>query len=184
MPLPHSMSTSSRLGTGTAADEAHSSSPSWWIDSLLASTTKRSLVGPSFHFVVAAKLPDLRSFADHIADFGLLPEPTLHVAAVGLVALELLGGVGLALDLCGSLTLVAGLLLLFSAALAYGLYLGLDIGCGCCAFGNHEPHDETLTSALLRDLALLALCAYIYWHRHRNGILPRSFVGFARPTTV
>jgi len=144
----------------------------------------RWTLGVVFVYAGAAKLPDLRSFADHIADFGLLPEPTLHVAAVGLVALELLGGVGLALDLCGSLTLVAGLLLLFSAALAYGLYLGLDIGCGCFAFGNHEPHDETLTSALLRDLALLALCAYIYWHRHRNGILPRSFVGFARPTTV
>jgi hypothetical protein len=49
--------------------------------------------------------------------------------------------------------------------LSYGLWLGLNIDCGC--FGKADPEyafSHNLKVALVRDLFLLLPVAHLYWH--------------------
>ncbi len=129
----------------------------------------------------AAKLPDLQGFAALISDYGIVPEATVYFSAVVLVTLELVAGVGLALDIRGSLTLTAALLAIFGVVLAYGIWLGLEIECGCFGLGGSErAQGETLAGGLSRDLAWLALCGYLYCFRALSGVRPRSLMGAVR----
>ncbi len=90
--------------------------------------------------------------------------------AIGLPILEILAAIGLLFDVRGSLAVVAGLLVLFLAILGYGVWLGLDIDCGC--FGPGDPEGEAykgLRPALYRDLVMLTGVAYLYVWRFRQS---------------
>ena len=111
-------------------------------------------------------------FAIILEAFNLLPNAWIMPVAVGLPALEILAAIGLLFDVRGSLTTVAGLLLLFLAILSYGIWLGLDIDCGC--FGPGDPEGEAykgLRPALYRDVAMLLGVVYLYvWRVRRSSI--------------
>ncbi len=109
------------------------------------------------------------TFAGSIGAYGLLPDPLVFPAAIFLIVAEIFVGVGLLRDQRGALTATTLLMLLFLAALGYGIYLGLDIDCGC--FGPDDPeavafHD--LRGAFSRDLLLLLLIVYLYLWRFAN----------------
>jgi hypothetical protein len=87
--------------------------------------------------------------------------------AIGLPVLEILAAIGLLFDVRGSLATITGLLILFLAVLGYGVWLGLDIDCGC--FGQGDPEVEGLRPALYRDLVMLAGVAYLYLWRFRRS---------------
>jgi hypothetical protein len=124
------------------------------------------------------KLSDLQGFAEIIGAFGLIPEALLYPAAAGFSAVEILAGVGLLLDIRGSLTALVILLLLFSGVLGYGIWLGLEVDCGC--FGADDPLTELLglRGALYRDLVLIAFCGYLYAWRSVHSFLPVSFTEY------
>jgi hypothetical protein len=90
-------------------------------------------------------------------------------AAVSLPALEVAAGIGLLWDVEGSLALMAVLLVLFMIILGYGIWMGLDVDCGC--FGPEDPESEAfhgLRQSLYRDAVMLAGIAYLYgWRRYR-----------------
>jgi len=130
----------------------------------------RLALGILFVWAAVLKLMDLEVFAKTITAFGLLPKPLVGWAAIGLPLLELIAALGLILDLRGSLAVITGLLVLFSLILGYGLWLGLDIDCGC--YGPGDPEKEafsSLRSSLYRDIAMLAGVFYLYWWRRREG---------------
>jgi uncharacterized membrane protein YphA (DoxX/SURF4 family) len=108
-----------------------------------------------------------------IRDYGLLPQAwALPVAAV-LPVLEVAAAVGLIFDVRGSLALITGLLVVFAGLLGYGIFMGLDIDCGC--FGPGDPEGAVyhgLRPALYRDLALIAGAAFVYWWRYRRYAAP------------
>jgi uncharacterized membrane protein YphA (DoxX/SURF4 family) len=87
-----------------------------------------------------SKLLDQQSFAVIIESYGLIPGSWVLTVSVLLPLIELIGGVRLRLDLRGSLTTFAGLLLLFMLILGYGIWMGLDVDCGC--FGPDDPESE------------------------------------------
>jgi uncharacterized membrane protein YphA (DoxX/SURF4 family) len=130
---------------------------------LLYSLLKIVLAGV-FIYAGFVKLLDPRAFARFIDQYGLLPETLLPAAAIGLPALELLAGAGLVLEIRGSLTTIAALLLLFLAVLGYALWLELDIDCGCFTSEDLDARDGVKT-AFWRDLALLTAAAFLYWRR-------------------
>ena len=129
----------------------------------------RWTLGVLFIYAGGTKLLDPVVFAVLIEAYGIVPEALLMPVAIVLPLLEVIVGIGLLLDIRGSLAVIAGMLLLFMAILAYGIWMGLDVDCGC--FGPEDPEAEAfhgLRLALFRDLIMMAGVVFIYgWRRYR-----------------
>ncbi len=122
-----------------------------------------------FLFSGVMKLVDPPRFAQIIAGFGLLPPFLLMPTAILLPLVEIIAGIGLLLNKCWSLAAIAVMLVLFMAVLAYGIYLGLDIDCGCFGPGDPEQAYKGLKTALLRDLLMTSALIGLYWRKHTQG---------------
>ena len=123
------------------------------------------------------KLFDPKAFARIIDGYGLVPEALLPVVAIGLPVIETIAGVGLLLEIRGSLAAVAALLGMFVCVLGYGVSLNLDVDCGC--FGAEELAKRSgLRLAFLRDLILGGIVVpYLYLSRRlRSGMVPAESV--------
>ncbi len=135
-----------------------------------ASTLLRIGIGTLFVWSSVAKLADPKQFTFVIDAFGLLPDALVVPAAVTLSAFELPAGIGLILDAKGAVKAIIGLLLLFMVVLGYGVWMGLDVDCGC--FGAGDPEGDAyhgLRPALYRDAVMLAGMGYLlFWRRRRN----------------
>jgi hypothetical protein len=129
----------------------------------------RWTLGGIFIYAGGTKLLEPEIFAVLIEAYGIVPEGLLMPVAIGLPLLEVIAGIGLPFDIRGSLALIAGLLVLFMAVLGYGIWMGLDVDCGC--FGPEDPEAEAfhgLRLSLLRDLLMMAGVFFIYgWRRYR-----------------
>jgi len=123
-----------------------------------------------------SKLADPQSFAIIIEAYGVIPDSWVQPVSVLLPLVELFSGAGLLLDLRGSLTAVAGMLVLFICILSYGIWMGLDVDCGC--FGPEDPEAKAyhgLRPALYRDFLMGAAILYLYaWRALRSK---RSMIG-------
>ena len=123
-----------------------------------------------FLYAGSLKLADPRSFALVIEAYGLVPDAFLLPLAVALPALEVIAAVGLMADLRGSLATISVLLVIFILVLGYGLWMGLDVDCGC--FGPDDPEGKAYAAirpAIYRDLVLAAgillLYGWRFWFR-------------------
>jgi uncharacterized membrane protein YphA (DoxX/SURF4 family) len=129
----------------------------------------RWILGGVFIYAGSTKLLEPKTFTVLIEAYGIVPESLLMPVAIALPALEVAAGIGLLFDIKGSLSVIAGLLGLFIAILGYGIWMGLDVDCGC--FGPDDPEAEAfhgLWLSLYRDLVMLVGIAYIYgWRRYR-----------------
>ena len=114
-------------------------------------------VGGVFLYASWDKLHEPRAFAEVIHNYRLVPYVLLHPWAHLLPVLELLAGAALVLGVLrrGAALTLAGLTVVFIAAIAAALARGLDISCGC--FHTDSGHGVGL-ELLLRDLVLLAAC--------------------------
>lgn len=138
-------------------------------------TLTRWFLGIVFICAGGVKLIDPATFAVLIEAYGIVPENLLMTVAVALPALEVIAGIGLLFDIRGSLSAIAVLLAIFIAILGYGIWMGLDVDCGC--FGPEDPEAKAfhgLRSALYRDLAMVAGVAFIFGWRNYRGIRPRN----------
>jgi uncharacterized membrane protein YphA (DoxX/SURF4 family) len=134
----------------------------------------RTLLAGVFIWAGLSKLVEPEVFAVLIDAYGLIPDLWVRPAAILLPLLEVIAGLGLLLDLRGSLAVIAALLLLFIGILAYGIHLGLDIDCGC--FAPEEPEAKAyhgLRSALHRDLLMAVAIGYLYMWRRARHFAPR-----------
>ncbi|HOP47996.1 MAG TPA: MauE/DoxX family redox-associated membrane protein [Desulfobacteraceae bacterium] len=104
------------------------------------------------------KLIDLLGFALIIDKYGLIPEATVLPVAMIIIFFELAAGVGLIFDVQWSLGIITVMLIAFIVILSYGLWIGLDLGCGC--FGKIES-SQSMRSAILRDILMLAGISYL-----------------------
>jgi len=110
-----------------------------------------------------------------IDSYGLIPDDWNMPVALSLAAIEALVGFALLFDIRGALAIVAALLCLFMAILGYGIWLGLDIDCGC--FGPEDPEAKAyhgLRSALLRDSIMIFGIVYLYAWRFGRSVRPVS----------
>ena len=106
------------------------------------------------------------AFALVIEAYGLIPDFLVMPAAIGLPLLEIVAALGLLKEVKGSLSIITGLLILFMGVLGYGIYLGLDIDCGC--FGPGDPEGKafhSLRDALYKNFFLIGGITYLYWYR-------------------
>ena len=92
-------------------------------------------------------------FAQVIGAYGLLPDFLVLPTAIVLPVVELVTAYLLLMDKPSGLWMTTALMVLFIAVLTYGIWLGLDIDCGC--FGPEDIEGRAfsnLRTALVRDL--------------------------------
>jgi uncharacterized membrane protein YphA (DoxX/SURF4 family) len=129
----------------------------------------RWVLGAIFIYAGGTKLLEPEIFPVLIDAYGIVPEGLIMPVAIGLPLLEVTAGIGLLFDIRGSLALITGLLLLFIVVLGYGIWMGLDVDCGC--FGPEDPEAEAfhgLRLSMFRNLIMMAGVFFIYgWRRYR-----------------
>jgi uncharacterized membrane protein YphA (DoxX/SURF4 family) len=137
----------------------------------------RWTLGGLFIYAGGTKLLEPKIFAVLIEAYGIVPEGLLAPVAIGLPLLEVIAGFGLLFDIRGSLALITGLLVLFMGVMGYGIWLGLDVDCGC--FGPEDPEAEAfhgLRLSLFRDLVMMAGVIFVYGWRRYCAIRPAGVV--------
>lgn len=142
------------------------SATNWIFVSIWSYRVIRILLGGIFLWSGLSKLIDLAPFVIIIDAYGLIPEGWTMTVALGLSILEIIAGLGLLLDIRGMLAVIAALLVMFMAILGYGVWMGLDIDCGC--FGPGDPEAKAyngLRPALYRDIVMMAGVLYLYFWR-------------------
>lgn len=121
---------------------------------------------------LVASLPKVLSpaaFAMTIDAYGLVPEQVVLPAAYLLSWGELATSFGLILGRKWAVLCTLGFMLVFISVLSYGIYLGLDIDCGC--FGPEDPEHKAfsgLRTALIRDVLLLIPLCFSIWYGFIN----------------
>lgn len=137
-------------------------------------TATRVVLALLFLVAGGTKISDPHAFAETIDAFGMLPPDLVFPLALVLPPIEILAGLGLLLDLRGSLLVITTLLAGFIAVLALAIAMGLDIDCGC--YGPGDPEAEIFSSlwtSLYRDLAMVIGSAFLYWYRFSRSLRPR-----------
>ena len=117
----------------------------------------RIILGALFLWAGLSKMPQIENFARIIDAFNLLPQILILPTAIILPYVEFLTGLSLLLGVKTrwSACVCLGLLCLFVIALGINIVRGVnDISCGC--FGSGP--DDTLSKALIRNIALIAVC--------------------------
>jgi uncharacterized membrane protein YphA (DoxX/SURF4 family) len=121
-----------------------------------------------FLYAGVVKISDHRSFARIISAYDLVPEWGVTPVSIGLPMVEILAGLGLALGIRGSLSLITGLLVMFVLVLGFGVMNDLEIDCGC--FSVQEISERgSLRTAFYRDIGFVAAAAYLYWWKRARG---------------
>jgi hypothetical protein len=150
--------------------------PAKWVYKLT-----RWMLGSIFIYAGCLKLAAPENLTVLIEAYGLLPESLLLPAAIGLSLIELAAGIGLVFDIEGSLALTSVILGMFIILLVYGIWLGLDIDCGC--FGPGDPEAQAfhgLKPALLRDVVMAGAVMGLYLHRRHPDIEPSRTIAFIK----
>jgi uncharacterized membrane protein YphA (DoxX/SURF4 family) len=130
-----------------------------WIYHLL-----RLALAVIFIYAGIIKLFDPKAFAHAIAQYDLVPEGLLPLVAIGLPALEVLAGLGLILEVRGSLSIILILLLIFLVILGYAVWENLDIDCGCFTVDELDAQRDVRT-AFWRDLIMIGATFFLCWRR-------------------
>lgn len=106
-------------------------------------------------------------FLFDIRSFHLLPDPYAALLALGLPWLEILCGVGVLTRFlyAGSLTVLAGSLVVFMAALGWSWHRGLDVSCGC--FGATD-YQMTYVQHLALNSVLLGMAVWLGWRESQK----------------
>ncbi|HZV46245.1 MAG TPA: MauE/DoxX family redox-associated membrane protein [Thermodesulfovibrionales bacterium] len=124
----------------------------------------RFALGSVFIYAGFIKLLDPKTFAKVISQYDLIPESLLAPVAVGLPLVEFLAGLGLILNIRGSLSVIFSMLILFVFVLWYGILKDLSIDCGCFTPEEITGHNS-LKKAFYRDLLMIGAVFYMYIHR-------------------
>ncbi len=138
----------------------------------------RIMIGLLFVYSGAVKALDLNAFSRTVQAFAILPPELSFPAAVVVVSVELLFGLGLTVDVKGSLCGILILLSGFMAVIGYALFMGYDIDCGC--FGPEDPEAAAfkgLYSSLYRDILLPCVVISLFVWRYINHHVPLKING-------
>ena len=124
----------------------------------------RLVIGSVFIYAGFIKLIDPKAFAKVISQYDIVPDILLPVVAIVLPAAEFLAGLGLVMNIRGSLMVIFNLLIVFIMVLGYGIFNDMNIDCGC--FSNEEINaHNSLKQALFRALFMIVAACYLYVYK-------------------
>jgi uncharacterized membrane protein YphA (DoxX/SURF4 family) len=124
----------------------------------------RLLIGSVFIYAGFIKLIDPKAFAKVISQYDIVPDILLPVVAIVLPAAEFLAGLGLVMNIRGSLMVIFNLLIVFIMVLGYGIFNDMNIDCGCFSTEEINAHNS-LKQALFRDLFMILATCYLYVYK-------------------
>ncbi|MBU3741361.1 MAG: DoxX family membrane protein [Candidatus Kapabacteria bacterium] len=121
----------------------------------------RLFVGGYFIYAAIPKITEPLAFASAIANYGLVPSFAVHAMALVLPWLELICALGLMIGwrIRMNAAFCAGMLAMFTIAVAYAVVLGLKIDCGC--FGS-SGGDEVGWPKVVKNTLMLYGLLYVY----------------------
>lgn len=117
-----------------------------------------------FIYASLHKIAHPGSFALDIATYDILPLYLVNLMAITLPWIEIAVGVLLVVGfrVRGASLSVAGMMIMFIAAIMIALDKGLDMSCGCFASQAAADEDPISYQTVIRDLGWLALAVYVF----------------------
>jgi cation diffusion facilitator family transporter len=124
----------------------------------------RLILAGVFIYASYDKILHPAAFAEAVYNYQILPDNLVNIAALVLPWLELLLGLLLVAGmwLPGAVIGVNLLMVTFLSAIAFNLYRGLDIACGC--FSTESTGAGISGREILRDSSFLILTLYLLWY--------------------
>ncbi len=145
-----------------------------WRGHATISLAARLYLGGIFLFACGHKIVHPEAFALDIATYQTLPLGLVNLLAIVLPWVELAAGLMLVLGFRtrAATLLVAGMMVMFTVAIAVALAKGLDMSCGCFA-SQGSAEDPISWRTVLRDLSWLVLAGYVFFFDRRPFGLDR-----------
>jgi len=137
----------------------------------------RIALGIVFIWASWDKILDPKGFVRVVQNYAILPPMLARFTAVVLPWIEAVSGI-LLISGCyirGSAAIVSGLMLVFMSALAFNMYRGIDVTCGC--FSNELKAATTgdYVYEILRDILILGAGLWIFFYKIREDSSNRRF---------
>jgi hypothetical protein len=123
----------------------------------------RVVLGLMFVVASAHKILFPHDFAEAVFRYQLLPYGLVNIVAVFLPWLELATGVALLAfrsHVPAAAVLVAGMLVVFTAALGVNLARGIDVACGC--FSTSPGADAIGLQSIFRNVLMIVLAIAVF----------------------
>ncbi len=129
--------------------------------SLMIYHASRWILGIVFIYASYDKILNPAEFASAVYNYHILPDFLINLTALILPWLELFLGISLisGLFLSGSILICNLLLIMFTAALIFNLYRGLDISCGC--FSTSPGEQSVGIWVVARDASFMCFSFYM-----------------------
>jgi len=137
----------------------------------------RIALGIVFIWASWDKILDPKGFVRVVQNYAILPPMLARFTAVVLPWIEAVSGI-LLISGCyirGSAAIVSGLMLVFMSALAFNMYRGIDVTCGC--FSNELKAATTgdYVYEIMRDILILGAGLWIFFYKIREDSSNRRF---------
>jgi uncharacterized membrane protein YphA (DoxX/SURF4 family) len=147
-----------------------------WRGHAVFALAARLYLGVIFLLACWHKLLEPAAFALDIATYQILPLGLVNLLAIVLPWVELAAGLMLLLGLRtrAAALLVAGMMIMFTVAIATAVAKGLDMSCGCFA-SQGAAEDPISWRTILRDTSWLLLAVYVFIFDRRPLGLDRLF---------
>ena len=148
-----------------------------WRGHAILGLLARLYLGGLFVYAAWHKLLHPATFALDVATYQILPLALINLAALILPWVEVVAGAMLVTGFRtrAAALLIAGMMVVFMAALASALGRGLDMSCGC--FAAQGSADPISGWTMLRDASWLALALYVLIFDRRPLGADRLFKG-------
>jgi uncharacterized membrane protein YphA (DoxX/SURF4 family) len=124
----------------------------------------RILFGGVFIYASISKILNPKAFAEVVFNYRVLPDVLINLAAVVLPWIEAIAGLGVVLKrwIVGSLAILNGLLVIFSALILLSIARGIDISCGCFSTEIETVSTGAMWLEVLRDIGLLIVGVLLF----------------------
>jgi putative oxidoreductase len=149
---------------------------STWRGHAVFALAARLYLGAIFLLACWHKILHPAAFALDIATYQILPLGLVNLQAIVLPWVELAAGLMLLVGFRtrAAALLVAGMMAMFTVAIAIAVAKGLDMSCGCFA-SQGAVEDPISWRTILRDTSWFLLALYVFVFDHRPLGLDRLF---------
>ncbi|SLM32600.1 conserved membrane hypothetical protein [Desulfamplus magnetovallimortis] len=132
----------------------------------------RWILGIVFIYASYDKILYPEQFASAVYNYQILADILINITAIVLPWLELILGIFLIFGVFvpGTVILINFLLVIFTTALVFNLYRGIDVNCGCFSAAPGATPADIWTVA--RDISLMLFSFYLFFYTFikRNDI--------------